>query len=44
MGKVRGYIPYVGIVTIILNDYPWLKNVMLLLMGICVIVARDPQS
>ena len=44
MGKVRGYAPYIGYVTIILNDYPQLKYTLLALMAVLVIVAKDPQS
>ena len=42
MGKVRGYCPYIGIVTILLNDYPALKWAMLSTMAIMVLVAKDP--
>ena len=42
MGKVRGYAPYIGIVTILLNDYPALKWAMLSIMAILVLVAKDP--
>lgn len=36
--------PYVGMVTIILNDYPMVKYVVLGLMGFFVLIAKDPQS
>ena len=42
MGKVRGYAPYIGIITILLNDYPMLKYVMIGLMCFFVIIAKDP--
>jgi len=44
MGKVRGYAPYIGIVTILLNDYPYLKYGLLGLMCFFVLVAKDPQN
>lgn len=53
MGKIRGfllksiiyklrYCPYVGFVTIVMNDYPWLKWGLIVIMAILVIVAKDP--
>jgi len=44
MGRVRGYLPYIGMVTIWLNDYPMLKWVLIGLMSLFVIIAKDPQS
>ncbi len=44
LGKIKGYCPYLGIVTIILNDYPMVKYVTLGLMGLFVLIAKDPQS
>ncbi|KAL4426924.1 hypothetical protein ABPG74_012924 [Tetrahymena malaccensis] len=44
LGKVKGYLPYLGMVTIILNDYPMVKYVVLGLMGLFVLIAKDPQS
>ncbi|KAJ5861320.1 ubiquitin-conjugating enzyme/RWD-like protein [Penicillium soppii] len=41
VGSVRGYIPMVGYVTIMLSEHPWLKTVMLGLMGLMVILQRD---
>jgi len=42
LGKVRGYLPYLGMVTIILNDNPSLKFVVIGLMAIMVLIAKDP--
>jgi signal peptidase len=42
MGKVRGYLPYMGIFTIWLNDYPALKWGVIGMMAILVIIAKDP--
>ena len=51
MGKIEGffllnykfsYLPYMGMVTIILNDYPALKWMLLGFMSIMVLVAKDP--
>ncbi|CAE7945397.1 Sec11c [Symbiodinium sp. KB8] len=33
MGRAQAYLPYVGMVTIWLNDYPWLKYVLIGSMG-----------
>lgn len=41
VGSVRGYIPSVGYVTILLSEHPWLKTVMLGLMGFMVVVQRE---
>lgn len=41
VGSVRGYIPMVGYVTIMLSEHPWLKTVMLGLMGLMVMVQRE---
>lgn len=41
IGSVRGYVPLVGYVTILLSEYPWLKTVMLGLMGLTVVLQRE---
>lgn len=41
VGSVRGYIPMVGYVTILLSEYPWLKTVMLGIMGLMVMLQRE---
>ncbi|KEF52298.1 signal peptidase I [Exophiala aquamarina CBS 119918] len=41
IGSVRGYIPAVGYVTIMLSEHPWLKTVMLGMMGLMVILQRE---
>ncbi|KAJ3047794.1 Signal peptidase complex catalytic subunit S11C [Rhizophlyctis rosea] len=41
IGRVKGFLPYLGIVTIILNDYPQVKIAMLVLLGIMVLVNRE---
>ena len=44
LGRVRANFPYVGYATILLNDYPMLKYLMLLALGISVLGSRDPQN
>eukprot|EP00344_Euplotes_crassus_P006030 CAMPEP_0197004832 /NCGR_PEP_ID=MMETSP1380-20130617/25921_1 /TAXON_ID=5936 /ORGANISM="Euplotes crassus, Strain CT5" /LENGTH=126 /DNA_ID=CAMNT_0042423763 /DNA_START=163 /DNA_END=543 /DNA_ORIENTATION=+ len=44
LGKIRAVAPYVGILTILLNDYPYLKYTVIGGMLIMVLVAKDPQS
>ncbi|PGH07107.1 signal peptidase I [Polytolypa hystricis UAMH7299] len=41
VGSVRGYVPAVGYVTILLSEHPWLKSVMLGIMGLMVILQRE---
>ncbi|KAJ5240000.1 Signal peptidase complex catalytic subunit [Penicillium chermesinum] len=41
VGSVRGYIPGVGFVTIMLSEYPWLKTALLGLMGLMVLLQRE---
>jgi len=43
MGKMRAYLPYMGMFTIWLNDYPMFKFAVLGLMGFFVLIAKDPQ-
>lgn len=44
MGRIKGYLPYLGYITIALNDYPMLKYVLIGLMALVVLTAKDPQS
>ncbi|KAK3307441.1 signal peptidase complex catalytic subunit SEC11 [Chaetomium strumarium] len=41
VGSVVGYMPFVGYVTIMLSEHPWLKTVMLGLMGLVVVLQRE---
>ncbi|KAI8809051.1 SEC11-like protein C [Cladochytrium replicatum] len=41
VGKVQGFVPYVGMVTIALNDYPQLKYALVGLLGIFVLFSKD---
>ncbi|QPG98827.1 Signal peptidase complex catalytic subunit [Epichloe festucae Fl1] len=41
IGSVVGYFPFVGYVTILLSEHPWLKTVMLGIMGLLVIIQRE---
>ncbi|PHH92125.1 hypothetical protein CDD83_8798 [Cordyceps sp. RAO-2017] len=41
IGSVIGYVPFVGYITILLSEHPWLKTVMLGLMGVLVILQRE---
>ena len=40
VGRVRGCLPYVGIVTIIMNEYPKFKYVVLACLGFYVLIHR----
>jgi signal peptidase len=41
IGSVIGYVPFVGYVTIILSEHPWMKTALLAVMGLLVIVQRE---
>jgi hypothetical protein len=41
IGSVIGFIPFVGYVTILLSEYPWLKQAMLGMMGLMVVLQRE---
>ncbi|XP_015792980.1 signal peptidase complex catalytic subunit SEC11A [Tetranychus urticae] len=41
VGRARGFVPYVGIVTILMNDYPKFKYLVLGCLGVFVLVHRD---
>merc|ERR1719267_245019 len=34
IGRAKGYLPYIGMVTIIMNDYPMVKYILVGLMGL----------
>jgi len=44
LGRIRMFCPYVGMATIILNDYPSLKWTILIIMGIFVLTSKDPNE
>lgn len=44
MGRVRLYLPYVGIITIWLNDYPILKYLLVGSMVFIGLTSREPQN
>lgn len=41
LGRARGCLPYVGMVTVLLNDYPWAKFVLVGVMGLFVLTSRE---
>ena len=41
VGRARGFLPYVGIVTIIMNDYPKFKYAVLAFLGFYVLIHRE---
>ena len=41
IGSVVGFIPFVGYVTILLSEHPWLKQLMLGIMGLMVVLQRE---
>ncbi|KAK0636999.1 signal peptidase complex catalytic subunit SEC11 [Bombardia bombarda] len=41
IGSVVGFIPFVGYVTIMLSEHPWLKTAMLGIMGLVVVLQRE---
>ncbi|XP_043350195.1 signal peptidase complex catalytic subunit SEC11A isoform X3 [Dermochelys coriacea] len=41
VGRARGFVPYIGIVTILMNNYPKFKYAVLFLLGLFVLVHRE---
>eukprot|EP00877_Chromochloris_zofingiensis_P012874 jgi/Chrzof1/7840/Cz02g38140.t1 len=41
MGRAVGFLPYVGMVTIIMNDYPMLKYALIAALAILVLTSKD---
>ncbi|KAL3884354.1 hypothetical protein ACJMK2_024500 [Sinanodonta woodiana] len=41
VGRARGFVPYVGIVTILMNDYPKFKYMILACLGAFVLIHRE---
>eukprot|EP00164_Ancoracysta_twista_P004869 GFYU01006619.1.p1 GENE.GFYU01006619.1~~GFYU01006619.1.p1 ORF type:complete len:182 (-),score=24.56 GFYU01006619.1:74-619(-) len=41
LGKAVGYLPGVGMVTIMMNDYPWIKYALIFVMGVLVITNKE---
>ena len=41
IGRAKGYLPYIGMVTIIMNDYPMIKYVLIGLMGLFVLTTKE---
>ncbi|KDQ56842.1 hypothetical protein JAAARDRAFT_36310 [Jaapia argillacea MUCL 33604] len=41
VGKVRGFLPYIGYVTIAMNDFPKLKYALLGILGLVALVQRE---
>lgn len=44
LGRARGFLPYVGMITIQLTDYPLLKYLLVGMMGLFVITSKDPNQ
>ncbi|KAI5287816.1 Signal peptidase complex catalytic subunit [Ascosphaera acerosa] len=41
VGSVRGYVPALGYVTIMLSEHPWMKTAMLGIMGLMAMLQRE---
>ncbi|RHZ80369.1 hypothetical protein Glove_137g37 [Diversispora epigaea] len=41
IGKVKGFLPYIGIITILMNDYPQMKYVLIGVLGLYVLFSRE---
>ncbi|KAJ3233909.1 Signal peptidase complex catalytic subunit S11C [Chytriomyces hyalinus] len=41
VGRVSAFMPYIGMVTIILNDYPQLKGLLLAVLGVFVLITKE---
>ena len=44
LGRIRMYVPYIGIPTVILNDYSLLQWGILIIMYIFVLTSKDPNE
>jgi signal peptidase len=43
MGRVVGHVPYVGMLTILMNDYPWLKVAMVGTLALFILTSKEQQ-
>lgn len=41
VGRAKGFVPYIGMVTILMNDYPKLKYSVLAILGLFVLIHRE---
>lgn len=41
VARVKGYVPYFGMITIIMNDFPKVKYILLGALGLLVLVTRE---
>jgi signal peptidase len=44
MGRVVGFLPYVGMVTIVLNDYPQLKIALLVVLALMALLSKEESN
>ncbi|GKT37205.1 putative multi-domain containing protein [Aduncisulcus paluster] len=40
-GRIRGYFPYVGYITILLNEKPWVKYILFAIMGLAALAGNE---
>lgn len=41
IGRAMGYLPYIGYITIIMTDYPYIKLVLIFILGLLVMTSKD---
>eukprot|EP01027_Heterolobosea_sp_BB2_P000356 GEZU01000511.1.p1 GENE.GEZU01000511.1~~GEZU01000511.1.p1 ORF type:complete len:204 (+),score=27.18 GEZU01000511.1:56-613(+) len=41
VGRAKGFMPYVGMLTIVMNDYPYLKFALIGVLGLLVLLNKD---
>jgi signal peptidase len=44
MGKVYGHVPYVGMITIFINDYPQAKTALIMILGLAALLSKEETS
>lgn len=44
IGKIKAYCPYIGYVTIAMNDNPWLKYTVLAILASTILLSNDPDE
>ena len=44
MGRVYGHVPYLGMITIILNDYPQTKIALIAFLALTALLNKEEQT
>ncbi len=44
MGRVLGHLPYLGMVTILINDYPQLKVALIVFLALMTLLSKEDEQ